>query len=238
MEQITIKRSEDAKPRISALTRFRTILTLVFIFSAGSLNVTNITIPDGKERNCDLGIFLALLSAGFAARSISGGVLTAAFGWSSVLFVNVPIGVVAAILSQKFLVNHPGRAMDKHLDLPGALTVTSGLVLLVYALTNVATDGFLSVQTILPLGLSVLLLAGFLAIEHRSPSPLMPLSFLRRGTVLTPNVLALLLTPTAVEGVCSLSTFLQQGSRYSALDAGLEFVPAPMIFFFVGGWRS
>ena len=337
MEQVTIQRSEDAKPRISALTRSRARLTLVLIIAAGFLDVIDFSIvqvalptirtelmislaesqwiigaygltlagflllsgragdiygqkklfvfgvalftitsftgglapslltliisravqgvgaaistatafailvttfPEGRERNRALGIFVAVLSAGFAAGSISGGVLTAAFGWRSVLFVNVPIGIVAAVLSQKFLVNHPGRAMDKHLDLPGALTVTSGLVLLVYALTNVATDGFLSVQTILPLGLSVLLLAGFLAIEHRSPSPLMPLSFLRRGTVLTANVLALLLTATAGGVVFILTTFLQQVSGYSALDAGLEFVPAAMIFFFVGGWWS
>src|SRR5438445_4438561 len=104
------------------------------------------TFPEGRERNRALGIFVAVLSAGFAAGSIAGGVLTATFGWRSVLFVNVPIGIVAAVLSQKFLVNHPGRAMDKHLDLPGALAVTSGLVLFVYALTNAATDGFVSVQ--------------------------------------------------------------------------------------------
>jgi len=337
MEQVTIQRSEDAKPRISALTKSRTRLTLVLIIAAGFLDVIDFSIvqvalptirtelaislaesqwiigaygltlagflllsgragdiygqkklfvfgvalftissftgglapsllslivsravqgigaaistatafailvttfPEGRERNRALGIFVAVLSAGFAAGSISGGVLTAAFGWRSVLFVNVPIGIVAAVLSQKFLVNHPGRAMDKHLDLPGALTVTNGLVLLVYALTNVATDGFLAVQTILPLGLSVLLLAGFLSIEHRSPSPLMPLAFLRRGTVLTANVLALLLTATAGGVIFILTTFLQQVSGYSALDAGLEFVPAAMIFFFVGGWGS
>jgi EmrB/QacA subfamily drug resistance transporter len=337
MEQVTIQRSEDAKPRISALTKSRTRLTLVLVIAAGFLDVIDFSIvqvalptirtelmislaesqwiigaygltlagflllsgragdiygqkklfvfgvalftiasftgglapsllslilsravqgvgaaistatafailvttfPEGRERNRALGIFVAVLSAGFAAGSISGGVLTAAFGWRSVLFVNVPIGIVAAVLSQKFLVNHPGRAADKHLDLPGALAVTSGLVLLVYALTNAATDGFLSVQTILPLLVSALVLAGFLAIEHRSRSPLMPLAFLRRGTVFTANVLALLLTASAGGVVFILTTFLQQVSGYSALAAGLEFVPAAMIFFFVGGWGS
>ena len=196
------------------------------------------TFPEGRERNRALGIFVAVLSAGFAAGSIAGGVLTASFGWRSVLFVNVPIGIVAAVLSQKFLVNHPGRAMDKHLDLPGALSVTGGLVLMVYALTNAATDGFLSVQTILPLAVSAVVLAGFLAIEYRSRSPLMPLAFLRRGTVFTANILALLLTASAGGVVFILTTFLQQVSGYSALVAGLEFVPAAMIFFFVGGFGS
>jgi len=208
------------------------------ISTATAFAILVTTFPEGRERNRALGIFVAVLSAGFAAGSIAGGVLTATFGWRSVLFVNVPIGIVAAVLSQKFLVNRPGRAMDKHLDLPGALSVTGGLVLMVYALTNAATDGFLSVQTILPLAVSAVVLAGFLAIEYRSRSPLMPLAFLRRGTVFTANVLALLLTASAGGVVFILTTFLQQVSGYSALVAGLEFVPAAMIFFFVGGFGS
>jgi EmrB/QacA subfamily drug resistance transporter len=208
------------------------------ISTATAFAILVTTFPEGRERNRALGIFVAVLSAGFAAGSIAGGVLTAAFGWRSVLFVNVPIGIVAAVLSQRFLVNHPGRAMDKHLDLPGALAVTGGLVLMVYALTNAATDGFLSVQTILPLAISVVVLGGFVAIEHRSKSPLMPLAFLRRGTVFSANLLALLLTASAGGVVFILTTFLQQVSGYSALDAGLEFVPAAMIFFFVGGFGS
>src|SRR5438309_3978278 len=181
------------------------------ISTATAFAILVTTFPEGRERNRALGIFVAVLSAGLAAGSIAGGGLTAAFGWRSVLFVNVPIGTVAAILSQKFLVSHPGRAADKQLDLPGALSVTSGLVLLVYALTNAATDGFVSVQTILPLGLSAVVLAGFVAIEYRSQSPLMPLAFLRRGTVFTANVLALLLTASAGGVVFILTTFLPHG---------------------------
>src|SRR5213594_2435764 len=78
------------------------------------------TFPEGRERNGALGIFISVLSAGFAAGSILGGVLTAAFGWRSILFVNVPIGAVGAALSQKFLVDSGSRATERHLDLPGA----------------------------------------------------------------------------------------------------------------------
>ncbi|TMI21342.1 MFS transporter [Candidatus Bathyarchaeota archaeon] len=196
------------------------------------------TFPEGRERNRALGIFVSVLSAGFAAGSISGGILTSAFGWRSVLFVNVPIGTVAAIFSQRYLANNPGRAMDKHLDLPGALSVTSGLILLVYALTNAANDGFTSIQTVLPFGLGALVLAGFVAIEYRSKSPLMPLAFLRRGTVFTANVLALILTSSAGGVIFLLTIYLQRVSGYLPLAAGLEFVPAALIFFFVGGWGS
>jgi EmrB/QacA subfamily drug resistance transporter len=208
------------------------------ISTATAFAILVTTFPEGKERNHALGIFVSVLSAGFAAGSVSGGVLTAAFGWRSVLFVNVPIGIVAAVLSQKFLVSNPGRAADKHLDLPGALSVTSGLILLVYSLTNAATDGFASLYTIEPLVVSALILAGFLAIEYRSKSPLMPLGFLRRGTVFTANVLALILTSSAGGVVFLLTIYLQRVSGYSQLAAGLEFVPPAMIFFSVGGWGS
>jgi len=208
------------------------------ISTATAFAILVTTFPEGKERNRALGIFVSALSAGFAAGSISGGVLSAAFGWRSVLFVNVPIGAVAAVLSQKFLANNPGRAADKHLDLPGALSVTSGLIVLVYALTNAATDGFASLYTIVPLAISALVLAGFIAIEYRSRSPLMPLGFLRRGTVFTANVLALILTSSAGGVVFLLTIYLQRVSGYSQLAAGLEVVPPALIFFFVGGWGS
>jgi len=208
------------------------------ISTATAFAILVTTFPEGRERNRALGIFVSVLSAGFAAGSISGGILTSAFGWRSVLFVNVPIGVVAAILSQKYLASNPGRSTDKHLDLPGALSVTSGLILLVYALTSAANAGFTSIQTILPLGLGALVLAGFVAIEYRSKSPLMPLAFLRRGTVFSANVLALILTSSAGGVVFLLTIYLQRVSGYLPLAAGLEFVPAALIFFFVGGWGS
>ncbi len=196
------------------------------------------TFPEGHERNRALGIFVSVLSAGFAAGSVAGGIITAALGWRYVLFVNVPIGTVAAILSQKYLVSHPGRAENKHLDLPGALSATSGMILLVYALTNAATDGFLSLNTIIPLAISAAVLAGFLAIEYKSESPLMPLGFLRRGAVFTANILALILTASAGGVIFLLTIYLQRVSGYSQLVAGLEFVPPALIFFFVGGWGS
>src|SRR5438046_3910313 len=78
--------------------------------------------PEGKERNRALGIFIAVLSAGFAAGSVAGGFLTVGFGWRSVMFINVPIGIVAAIASQKLLPNAAGRLVNGYLDLPGAPT--------------------------------------------------------------------------------------------------------------------
>jgi len=181
--------------------------------------------PEGKERNRALGIFIAVLSAGFAAGSVAGGFLTVGFGWRSVMFINVPIGIVAAIMSQKFLPNAAGRLVNGHLDLPGALTVTGGLLLLVYALTVAATDGISSLSTMLPLALSVLVLGAFVVIESRSEAPLMPLGFLRRGTVLTANVLSLILGATVAGLSFILTIYLQQILGYSASEAGAGFLP-------------
>jgi len=196
------------------------------------------TFPEGRERNRAFGVLVSILSAGFAAGSIPGGVLTAAFGWRSVMFVNVPIGAVATILAQRFISrNGGGRATSRRLDIPGAITVTAGLILLVYAFTIAATDGLFTIQAALPLGLSALTLAVFLAIEYRSKAPLMPLAFVRRRTTLTANVLSLVVSSSA-GALIVLTVYLQQVLGYSPLDAGLAFLPAAAIFFFVGGWGS
>ena len=194
--------------------------------------------PEGPQRNRALGVLVAVLSAGFAAGAVAGGALTVAFGWRSVMFVNVPIGIVAAVLSQRFLPKTEGWLKNQRLDVPGAITVTLGTILLVFGLTNAATSGFDSLDTIVPLGLSVLVLASFLAIESRSKSPLIPPAFLKRGSVLTANTLALVLTST-VGGVSFIITiYLQNILGYSPLYAGLGTLPGAVIFFLVGGWGA
>lgn len=194
--------------------------------------------PEGNERNKALGIFVAVLSAGFAAGSIAGGVLTVVFGWRSVMFVNVPIGAAAAILSQKYLSKDGGRLRNSRLDLPGALSLTSGLMLLVYGLTNAGNTGFSTASAIIPISLSLIVLAGFVAIEARSKAPLMPLGFLRRGSVLIANILGLLIGAIIVGLTFIFTVYLQQILGYSALYAGLGSLPGAIIFFVVGGWGA
>src|SRR3989442_3251859 len=196
------------------------------------------TFQEGKGRNRAFGVLVPILSAGFAAGSIAGGVLTAAFGWRSVMFVNVPVRVVATILAERFISRNGGvRATSRRLDIPGAITVTAGLILLVYAFTIAATDGLFTIQAALPLGLSALTLAAFLVIEYRSKAPLMPLAFVRRRTTLTANVLSLVVSSSA-RALLVLIVYLQGILGYSPLDAGLAFLPAAAIFCFVGGWRA
>jgi len=194
--------------------------------------------PEGPQRNKALGVLVAVLSAGFAAGAIAGGALTVGFGWRSVMFVNVPIGIVTALASQRFLPKTEGWLKNQRLDIPGAITVTLGTILLVFGLTNAATSGFNSWYTIVPLGLSAVVLGSFLAIESRSKSPLIPIAFLKRPSVFRANTLALVLTST-VGGVSFIITiYLQNILHYSPLYAGLGTLPSALIFFLVGGWGA
>src|SRR2546425_4241542 len=205
--------------------------------TATALAILASTFPEGKERNRAFGVLVSILPGGFAAGSIAGGGLTAAFGWRSVMFVNLPIGATATVLAQRFIAANGGRALTQRLDVPGAVTVTAGLILLVYAFTIAATEGLFTFQAAVPLGLSVLALAVFLAIEYRSKAPLMPLAFLRRRTTLTANVLSLVLSSSA-GALIVLTVYLQQILGFSPLEAGLAFLPPAAIFFVVGGWGS
>jgi EmrB/QacA subfamily drug resistance transporter len=208
------------------------------IASATGLSLLVVTFPEGRERNRALSVFAAVSSAAFAAGVILGGVLTATLGWRSIFFVNVPIGIVAAVMARRFLVESRGDPTQRRLDLPGALSVTAGLSLLVYALTNAASEGLTSIQTLAPLGLSAVVLAGFLAIERRSSAPLMPLSFLRRGAVFSANALAILTIAAVSSMIFLLTIYLQQIQGYSALSAGLAFLPTALVFLSVGGYLS
>lgn len=192
--------------------------------------------PEGPERNKALGYIVAILAGGFAAGAVIGGALTTFLGWRWVMFINIPIGIVAAILCQRHLPTGGGWLQNRHLDIPGALTVTSGIILLIFGLTNAAGIGFASVLTYIPLIASVLVLGLFLLIESRSVSPLMPLPFIRRGSVLTANVLALVLT-SVVGGVGFIvPVYFQNILGYSAVDSGLLVLPPALIFLVVGGF--
>ena len=206
--------------------------------SSTALSLLQINFPEGPERNRALSVFAAVSSAGFAAGVVLGGALTAAFGWRSVFFINVPIGLVAAFLAPRIVAESKVEATGRHLDLPGALAVTVGLALLVYGLTEAANTSLLTSQSLIPLGLSALALVGFLLAERSSKAPLLPLAFFRRRVVLASNFLALVRTAAQVPIVFLLTIYLQEIKGYSALDAGLAFVPQALVFMFAGGYLA
>jgi EmrB/QacA subfamily drug resistance transporter len=203
--------------------------------ATGLALIIRIFAPLGRL-NQALGIFAAVSSAGFSAGIILGGILTEALGWRWIFFVNVPIGILASLLAMRLLPEAGGaQTVRKHLDLPGAASVTGGLMLLVYALTLLG-NGDTSYQTYSVIALAGVALAAFLYIEHRSAAPLMPLEFLRRPTVFFSNATALLSSAANVSMIFLLTTYLQGLQSFSALNAALALLPGALIYFLLGGF--
>src|SRR4051794_20051278 len=163
------------------------------IVSPAALSIITTTFAEGAERNRALGIWGAVAGAGGAAGVLLGGVLTSGLSWRWVLFVNVPIGVVCALLSPRLLLESRAEADTRNFDIPGAVAVTAGLALLVYALVNSVSAGWGSTETLLLIAGALVLLAAFLVIELRSRAPLMPFSIFRLRTLRGADTIALLI---------------------------------------------
>jgi len=193
------------------------------IVAPTALSLIADTFSEGAERNRALGVYAAVAGAGGALGLLLGGVLTSFASWRWVLFVNVPIGIALAIVAPRVLASshrRPGR-----LDLPGALTVTGGMVSLVYGLSHAATYGWTDTVTLMAIGLAAVLLIVFVAIESRSRHALMPFTIFaqrnRDGAYLLSLVIGV-----AVFGVFFfLTQFVQNILGFSPLMAGLAFLP-------------
>jgi EmrB/QacA subfamily drug resistance transporter len=193
------------------------------IVAPTALSLIADTFREGSDRNRALGVYGAVAGAGGALGLLLGGVLTNFTSWRWVLFVNVPIGVVLAIVAPRVLAATPGR--DGRLDLPGALTATGGMVLLVYGLSHAATNGWTDTVTLTSLGLAAVFLLTFLAIESRSEHALMPFSIFAQRNRDGAYVLSLVIG-VAVFGVFFfLTQFVQNILGFSPLVAGVAFLP-------------
>ena len=207
--------------------------------SATGLSILTAAFPEGKERNRALSVFAAASGSGFAAGMILGGVITATLGWRWVFDINVPIGLIVTLLSIKYISSTTRRTYEhKHLDIFGAVSVTAGLMLLVYSLSIAQNIGIGSLQTLELLLSSVIVLAAFLLIEYRSKAPLMPLGFLRRSSIFGANAVGLLQFAAFVAMVFILTNYLQQVRGYSALSAGLVFLPGGIVSLVTSGFFS
>ncbi|HEY2571196.1 MAG TPA: MFS transporter, partial [Solirubrobacteraceae bacterium] len=163
------------------------------IVSPAALSIITTTFADGEERNRAFGVWGAVAGAGGAAGVLLGGVLTSGLNWRWVLFVNVPIGLLCAFLAPRLLLESRAEVQTRSFDLPGAVTVTAGLSLLVYALVDAVNVGWGSTATLAKIAGALVLLAVFVAIEMRQRAPLMPLSIFRLRTLRGADTVALLI---------------------------------------------
>jgi EmrB/QacA subfamily drug resistance transporter len=208
------------------------------LLAPSALSMVTNMFAEGAERNKALGVWGAVSGSGGAAGVLLGGVLTEYAGWEWVLWVNVPIGVIAAILAPRLLVESRKEAETKTFDALGALTVTAGLSLLVYGLVDTVNSGWGSSKTLLLLAASAALLAVFVATELRSRAPLMPFRIFRLRTLTGANVVGLLIGAALFAMFFFLSRYMQQVLGYSALKAGLSYLPLALAIIASAGAAS
>ena len=180
--------------------------------------------PEGAERNRALGALGAVSGAGGAIGVLAGGMLTTWLSWPSIFFVNLPVGALIVAAARPLLPESRASLARRRFDVAGAVTVTGGLSLLVYAVVTASSHGWASATTIGLLAGAATLIAGFIVIEARSAAPLLPLTFFRNRTVTAANLAGLLLGGLMFPMFVFLSLYMQQVLGYSAIRAGLAFL--------------
>jgi len=193
--------------------------------SPAALSIISTTFSEGKERARALGVWAAIAIGGAAVGLILGGLLTQLLSWPWIFFVNVPVGIVTFILSLRLIPESRDEHAERAFDVAGAVTVTGGLMSLVYAIVKSETAGWTSATTIGFFVLSAVLLASFVVIELRSKAPLVRLSIFRVRSLLTANVVMLLVACGMFAMFFFNTLYIQRVLGYGPLEAGLAFLP-------------
>jgi EmrB/QacA subfamily drug resistance transporter len=193
------------------------------LLAPAALSLLFTIFAEGRERNLALGIYGAASGSGAAVGVLLGGVLTSYLSWSWIFFINVPVGVAAILLAPVLLEESRADLAHRHFDVPGAASITAGLMLLVYALTRATTDGWTSGSTLALLGGSAALIVTFIAIELRSRSPLLPLRIFRSRTLTGANIAMAIVGAVAFSEFFLLTLYVQDVLHYSAVQSGAAF---------------
>jgi EmrB/QacA subfamily drug resistance transporter len=195
------------------------------LISPAALSIISTTFAEGKERSRALGVWAAIAIGGSAVGLVLGGALTQAFSWRWIFFVNIPVGIFAFFAALRLVPESKDEHAHKGYDIAGAVTVTAGLMVLVYGLVNSATHGWSSTATIVSFVFSALLLTAFILIELRSAEPLVRLSIFRVRSLTTANLSMFL----AFSGMFAMfffnSLYVQQILGFGPLKAGVAFLP-------------
>ena len=194
------------------------------IISPAALSIVSTTFEEGAERNKALGIWGALGGSGAAAGVLFGGILTKYLGWEWIFFVNVPVGVLVFALTPKFVPESRVDVGRRQFDAAGAITITGGLALLVYAISKAPDDGWGSTRTIVLLVASAIILAASILIELRGSAPLVPFSIFRIRSLLGANVVGFLLGAVIFADFFILTFYVQETLGWSALRTGVTFL--------------
>ena len=210
------------------VTRFLKGAAAAFTAPAG-LSIITTTFAEGPERNRALSIYTATGASGFSLGLVLGGVLTE-LGWRWTFLLPVPIAIALLAIGPRVIPHDRGAALSRRrFDVPGAVTLTSGMLLLVRTIVEAPDQGWTSAQTIGAFALSAILLSLFVAIERRSPAPLVRLGILRSSSLVRANLGMMTMFGAYVGFQFVMTLYLQTLNGWSAIQTALAFLPAGLL---------
>lgn len=190
-----------------------------------ALSLLTSNFAEGAERNRALGAWGAISGLAAIVGVMLGGVFTETIGWRWIFFVNIPIGIILAVIGPRIVAESRADTRRKSFDVAGATTLTALLLLLIFTLGQTVDYGWLSAQTVISFVVIIALVVAFLMIERRASEPLVPLSIFKLPVLRTANALAILLFGTLVTLFFFASLFMQQVLDYTPIQTGLAYLP-------------
>jgi EmrB/QacA subfamily drug resistance transporter len=208
------------------------------LVAPAALSLITTGFAEGRERTRALGMYGATASVGFVAGQVLGGVLVQFTSWRAVFLVNVPVGLVAALLAPKLLAKSPRPLVTRGLDVGGAVFITAAVAFLVFTVSQANVLGWVSPAILAALALFVISAAAFVLVERRHRDPLVPAELMRMPSLRTASTLNLLLGLWNAGEMLVLSLYFQQVLGDSPLETGLAIAPQGVIGFTAGAFGA
>ena len=208
------------------------------IMSPAALSIVLATFKEGHERNKALSIWGGIAAGGAAAGVLIGGILTQYLSWRWNFFINVPVGILVIIAAMVYVDNYHSTLKHRHLDLSGALLVTSGVMTLVYALTQAPSKGWTNSTILTFFGAAIVPLVAFILNEQRKDNPLVPLDIFKVGNIAAANLTQFPITACLYSMFFFLTLYLQQVLHFSPVKSGLSFLPITFVIGFTASRMS
>jgi EmrB/QacA subfamily drug resistance transporter len=199
------------------------------VVSAVALSLIMNLFTEPGERAKAMGVYGFVCASGGSIGVLLGGLLTGTLGWHWIFLVNLPIGVAVHLLCVALINDERGAAGNGRLDVAGAATITSSLMLAVYAVVDGNVAGWASLQTLVLFGGAAVLFAAFIAIEARIAAPLIPLGLFRLRNVAVANVAGVLWAAAMFAWFFISALYMQRVLGYTPLQVGLGFLPANIV---------
>ena len=195
------------------------------LIAPAALSVITTSFADGRERTLALGVWSAVAVGGGAVGLLLGGIITQLVSWEWVFFVNVPVGLLTVLLALRYVPESRGIGVGRSLDVFGAIAITGGLMVLVYALVNAQSAGWVSGQTLGLAAVALVLLVTFVVLELRLKQPLIRLGIFRLRSLTSANLVMLIVAAGMFGMFFFASIYVQEVLGYSPISAGLAFLP-------------